>query len=237
MAEPFELDERFKFTVMRIGAERSPVVVIENFLRHPERLAAAATSASFRPVEGIGYPGVRAPLPDRYDATFRSHLARRICEIFGFGPPDIARSQCDFSIVTMRPETLHIIQRIPHLDGTEPAMIAGIHFLCSPGKGGTSFYRHRRTGYENITEARRELYFRTLDEEMKAMGPPPMAYINGDSAQFERIASFDAVFNRMLVYRGSILHSGNIGPDFDFDPDPGTGRLTANIFYLFGRGT
>jgi hypothetical protein len=234
--EPFDLDERFELTVVRVGTERSPIVVIENYLKHAEQLAAAAVPAAFRPVEGVVYPGTRAPLPARYDATFRRTLASRVREIFGFGAADIVRSQCDFSIVTVRPENLQAVQRMPHFDGTEPTMVAGIHFLCSPGKGGTSFYRHRRTGYENITEARKNIYLRTLKDEATTMGPPPVAYINGETPQFQRIASFDAAFNRMLIYPGSILHSGNIAADFDFDPDPGTGRLTANTFYLFGRG-
>ena len=233
--EPFEIGAQFKLDVVRIGTERSPVVVIENFLNDAEGLCEiAASSPVFRPVEGVVYPGNRAALPARYDATFRRYLQQSIREIFGFGAQNIVRSQGDFSIVTVRPENLQVVQRIPHFDGTEQGMIAGVHYLCPASKGGTSFYRHRRTGYENITEARKGLYLRTLKEESGAMGLPSVAYINGETAQFQRIASFDAVFNRMLIYRGSILHSGNIAPDFDFDPDPRTGRLTANTFYLFG---
>jgi hypothetical protein len=232
--EPFDLHERFSLTVVRVGTERSPIVVIDNYLKHAEGLAAAAVPAVFKPVEGVVYPGARAPLPGCYDATFRRHLAETIREIFGFGTADIVRSQCDFSIVTVRPENLQVVQRIPHFDGADPAMIASVHFLCSPGKGGTSFYRHRRTGYENITEARKNLYLRTLKDEVQTIGPPAAAYINGETPQFQRTASFDAAFNRMLIYRGSILHSGNIAADFEFDPDPRTGRLSANTFYLFG---
>ncbi len=233
--EPFDLGAQFKLDVVRIGTERSPIVVIENFLNDAEGLRdLAASSAVFRPVEGVVYPGNRAALPARYEATFRRHLQQSIREVFGFGAKDIVRSQGDFSIVTVRPENLQVVQRNPHFDGTEQGMIAGVHYLCPASKGGTSFYRHRRTGYENITEARNGLYLRTLKEEARTMGLPPVGYMNGETAQFQRIASFDAVFNRMLIYRGSILHSGNIAPDFDFDPDPRTGRLTANTFYLFG---
>jgi hypothetical protein len=234
--EPFDLSERFNLSVVRVGTERSPVIVVENYLSDLEGLRdQAASSAAFKPVESVRYPGNRAPMPARYNATFRRYLQRSVGEIFGFGSLDIVRSQCDFSIVTVRPENLQPVQRIPHFDGTEQGMIAGIHFLCPSSKGGTSFYRHRRTGYENITEARKYLYLRTLNEESKTMGLPPAAYINGETAQFEQVASFDAAVNRMLIYRGSILHSGNIAPDFDFDADPRTGRLTANTFYLFGR--
>jgi hypothetical protein len=41
------------------------------------------------------------------------------------------------------------------------------------------------------------------------------------------------VFNRLLIYRGASLRSGNIGPGFAFDANPRTGRLTLNLFLRF----
>jgi hypothetical protein len=38
----------------------------------------------------------------------------------------------------------------------------------------------------------------------------------------------------MLIYHGSLLHSGVIPPGMKFDADPAVGRLTAN-FFLLGR--
>jgi hypothetical protein len=34
----------------------------------------------------------------------------------------------------------------------------------------------------------------------------------------------------MLIYQGSLLHSGVIPPDMPLSADPREGRLTANIF-------
>jgi hypothetical protein len=65
-------------------------------------------------------------------------------------------------------------------------------------------------------------------------GYEPSGFIGGDSELFERIASFPAVFNRALIYRGISLHAGDIEAAFPFDPDPRKGRLTANTVFFFG---
>ena len=40
----------------------------------------------------------------------------------------------------------------------------------------------------------------------------------------------DAVFDRVLIYRSRVLHSGQIDPTVGLSADPARGRLTANIF-------
>jgi len=55
-------------------------------------------------------------------------------------------------------------------------------------------------------------------------------YHAGDTALFEQIAHVPAAFNRMIVYRRNVLHSGNIAPDFAPSTDPSTGRLSINCF-------
>ncbi|HEY5806996.1 MAG TPA: DUF6445 family protein, partial [Povalibacter sp.] len=53
-----------------------------------------------------------------------------------------------------------------------------------------------------------------------------------DTPLFERIARYEAVFNRALIYRGSLLHSVNVPNDFVPDTNPRTGRLTLNTFLI-----
>ena len=77
------------------------------------------------------------------------------------------------------------------------------------------------------------MYSQAITQELAATGPPPPRYVCGDDAQFERTASFDYVFNRVLVYRSIDLHSADIGPDCRFDGDPRSGRLTANTFFFY----
>ena len=81
-----------------------------------------------------------------------------------------------------------------------------------------------------IDAARRETYFQTLETEKASADSPEAAYINGDTPLFEQTASVDGVFNRLVLYRRNLLHSGSIPEDFTPDPDPRTGRLSINTF-------
>jgi hypothetical protein len=57
-----------------------------------------------------------------------------------------------------------------------------------------------------------------------------------DTRDFERIHRVDAAFNRLLIYKGNTLHSGDIGERTVLSEDPRRGRLTINGFgRLLGR--
>jgi len=55
-------------------------------------------------------------------------------------------------------------------------------------------------------------------------------YITGSDASYEQIEAIEAVPDRLLIYQGSLLHSGIIPKGMTFSPDPKVGRLTANLF-------
>ena len=40
----------------------------------------------------------------------------------------------------------------------------------------------------------------------------------------------EAKADRVVIYQGSLLHSGIIPPDMPLSDDPRVGRLTANLF-------
>ena len=119
---------------------------------------------------------------------------------------------------------------MPHIDTVQPDRIALVHYLSLDDIAGTAFFRHRSTGFEMISEARCALYNARLDAELSAAGEPPTGYINGDTMLFERIAHVEARYNRAVIYRSALLHSGAIRPDMPLDPDPLTGRLTVTAF-------
>ena len=139
-------------------------------------------------------------------------------------------SMCHYSLITTPAKELAPPQRIPHVDSFAKSGLATIHYLFKADLGGTAFYRHRRTGFESIDEARRAEYSRALDEEHSGPAAPGPGYINGSTDLFEQIAKQDGVFNRMLVYRRNSLHSGCIEASFVPDPNPSTGRLSINSF-------
>lgn len=58
--------------------------------------------------------------------------------------------------------------------------------------------------------------------------------MRGSDEIFEQIGSVEAVPDRLIIYHGSLLHSGIVPQGMTFSADPRLGRLTANIF-IIGR--
>lgn len=214
-----------------IGDEAQPLAVLDGFAANPDALRAFAAAAAFEPGRQH-YPGVRAALPETYLAEQLPLIATAAVEAFGRSGP-IEVIDASFSIVATATDALSIAQRLPHVDAFDEDRIALVHYL-SPRRGGTAFYRHRATGFETVTEARREIFFRHLDTELRHGGPPAPAYIDGDTPLFERIHAAEACYNRALLYRSWNLHSGAIAADAALSADPAEGRLTVTAFLRIG---
>jgi hypothetical protein len=228
------MHERIQIAPSRIGDEASPVLVVDNFLQNPNILIEyAATHCAFEGVSDTFYPGSRAPIPSIYCFAIRGFLGNVIAETFGLEKSSVTGELSHFSVVTTPPENLKVLQRMPHFDNTNPKQLAVLHYLCDSQHGGTSFYRHRRTRFEFIDEARIAVYTSAVKKDLAALGPMPSKYICGDDSMYERTASFAAAFNRLLVYRSINLHSADIKPGFCFDGNPRSGRLTANSFFYY----
>ncbi|MDR3527576.1 MAG: DUF6445 family protein [Rhizomicrobium sp.] len=220
--------------IEHIGSEGAAVVVIDDFIEDPDALVDFAASHPFQPVTQNLYPGVRARAPEAYARGVVSRIEGMVRQTYGLSDSPLIGVQCDFSLVTTSLDKLQLLQALPHFDTTNLNQFAVLHYLCPAERGGTSFYRHRSTGFESVSGDRHDAYLAKLGAELKASGPPERAYIDGDTALFERIAKVDAAFNRLVIYRSACLHSGNIRRDFGFEQDVRKGRLTVNMFLLFG---
>jgi hypothetical protein len=218
--------------VETIGAEARPLVILDDFAPDPDALRRDAMAARFEPARNH-YPGVRADLPDDYLATQLPVIAAAAGQAFGRAGP-VSVIDASFSIVSTPADALTIAQRLPHIDAFTPDRIALIHYLSPAGGDGTAFFRHRATGFETIDEERRELFFRHLDTELRHAGPPPAAYVAGDTPLFECTRTVPGRYNRALLYRSINLHSGAIAPDAILSPDPAEGRLTVTGFFSIG---
>ncbi len=205
------------------------MMVIDQLVEDPERLREEARRLDFT-TQTRFFPGIRAPAPEAYQRFVLESLQGSIVEAFGLSGRTVKFTMCQYSLVTTPPERLTLLQRIPHFDSLDPEGLAAIHYLFQSGYGGTAFYRHRKTGYERISDARKVAYLRSLESENDGPNMPERAYINGSTALFEEIDRADGVYNRMLVYPRNILHSGCIEAGFQPDPDPRTGRLSINSF-------
>lgn len=218
-------------TVHSVGHEGEPVVVIENFVANPAALVEQARRAPFERI-GEFYPGPRAPAPGSYSDEAFSVLRPILTGIFGWRT-HINFTRALYSIMTEPPERLQLAQCIPHVDSVSPGSLAVLHYLCDD-PGGTGFYRHRSTGFETITHERQRSYLDQLQADFARLGTPPPGYIDGDTPVFEQIGRWPAVYNRALVYRGSLLHCAVVSEQTTLSGDVDAGRLTIASF-LLGR--
>lgn len=224
-----------RISAVQVGQEREPVVIVDNAVADPARLVdCAAIDAVFAPPsEGRNfYPGVLAPAPLDYVGSVVRALDPVIREAFDLGTVKLGRATCNFSIVTTPPPALKPAQRLPHVDTVDPLQFAVLHYLCAPEFGGTGFYRHRSTGFETLTPDRLARYEAALALEQREYAPAG-AYVVGDTPLFQQTHSIDAAFNRLIVYRSRLLHSGEIDSTAGLSADPRQGRLTANIFVTY----
>lgn len=217
-----------------IGRE-TRILVVDDFMDEAHLLRAQAMAmAPFEPEAETYYPGLRRIITDSDSAT-RQHVYEAMTALAplmqkAFGLSQLTATEATFCLVTKRPEDLAMVQHVPHIDRLDPKFFAFLHFLSPKPQGGTSFYRHRATGYERIDESRVAGYELARARELAALGPPPVGFISESTDLFERTGFFEGLYNRLLIYQGSILHSGFIPPDFAYADDPETGRLTFNIF-------
>lgn len=211
-----------------IGRERQPLVMVDGFSPDPDALRAAAAATPFEPA-GRHYPGLRAALPPDYWADTQAIIATALREVFDCRGT-MRLLDASFSIVTTSPRKLTIEQRLPHVDATCPGRIALIHYLSLDDRDGTAFFRHRATGFETITETREAAYYSRLTAELRDSWTPPTAYMRDSTPLFERTELADARYDRALIYRSSLLHSGAISPDLALSPEPASGRLTITAF-------
>ncbi len=214
--------------IEHLGHEGEPLVVVEDFSPHPERLATEAASLVFEPM-GAFYPGVRARVRPSYFEGLDAVLAPVVREVFGY------RERLEFdrvlySLVTTPPDRLSLPQRIPHFDGVEAGKIAILHYLTHDDLGGTGFYRHRSTGFETVDAGRHRRYLDALRADFARHGEPPPGYIAGTTPIFERIAHVPSGYNRALIYRSSLLHCAAIADRAALTADPRAGRLTVASF-------
>jgi hypothetical protein len=224
-----DLHPDIRIEQLTIGAEKAPLMVIDNFVADPQRLVRRAAARQFRSA-GVNYPGIRTEAPLGYQQLFRDRLQKTLFDFFGLTGKSLAFSMCHYSLVTTPAAQLKPLQRIPHADSIDGHGLATVHYLFATDLGGTAFYRHRATGFEFIDAPRKEVYYRHVEQLVRDPQSLPGGYINGDTELFEQVASVPAVFNRILIYRRNSLHSGSIDEGFVPDADPLTGRLSINCF-------
>jgi hypothetical protein len=222
-----------KPALRRFGRGQHPVVVVDDFTGDPEAIVEiAAALAPFPQNRDSFFPGLRRYITKEDHAAFAyaTALLQAAGPFIGgaFDYDSYDWVEASFSIVATPPDALTPPQRAPHFDSSDPADLAVLHYLRDTE--GTAFYRHRLTGIEQVDASNTDLFV----TQARPAALAARGYIHDSDRDYERIGHVEGIADRLVIYRGSLLHSGIIPPDARLSPDPRTGRLTANLF-VYGR--
>lgn len=215
--------------ILSFSRQSHRMVAVDGFLNHPEVAVEMASLQNFAKITPQ-YPGVRAPLAPALCDAWLTALSPMLSQAFGEADGRWSM-QAWYSLVTRHPSMLEPIQRLPHVDGTDPRQVAMMLYLHRTGHGGTAFFRHRSTGLEALTAADFPRYKAALERDVARTGLPPAAYVTDGAPHFERTHATQGGFNQAVFYRGNLFHSGVIDNGCDLSPDPAIGRLTINGFF------
>lgn len=214
----------------RFGTSRQPVVTVDGVTGDPGAVIAAAARLAPFPPSQTYYPGLRRIITEGDDEAFAY-----VCRLLeaaapfvggGFDADSFGLVEASFSIVTAPPCALTPAQRAPHFDSPDPSDIAVLHYLAGTPGSGTAFYRQRSTGIELVDEGNLPRFVTAAKAESGDLA----GYTNASNMHFEQIGRIDAEPDRLVIYRGALLHSGIIPAGMKFSADPRQGRLTANLF-------
>jgi hypothetical protein len=222
-----------KLELRRFGNSQTPVVVIDGFSGSLEQVLDIADELAPYPRHSNNYPGLRRIFTAADTAA--NAYAEETCErasqfkadAFDIDVFDLL--EASFSMVTLEPTELIAPQRAPHFDTTNQKDLALLHYLRSPPNSGTAFYRQRATGIERVTKLNVTVYVQVAEVQIPQL-PAGSGYFHGSDEFYEQIGAVEAVPDRLIIFQGSLLHSGIIPPDMPLTGDPRHGRLTANIF-------
>lgn len=209
-------------------------LVVDDALIEPERWVemAAANRAGFDASPHNAYPGVELRLPEDTSASLGDFFARHIRA--RLGARRTLRMYSRLSLVTFVPSELAPRQWLCHRDRMElepGRCIAAcvLYLFDNPDLGGTGFFRPRQG---EIATAR-------LVHESGRLSPTAFSakygiqpgYMLETNRWFERVASIEARWNRLIFYSGMLFHGADIRRPQLLTDDPRSGRLTLNGFF------
>lgn len=180
---------------------QTDIIVVDNFYENPNEIRSLAMNYEFR--ESPNYKGFRATESHRIDGAHEN-----LKKLLGFEPKYVGASWEFHFTVAGTPE-------VYHTDGSISTW-GGIWYGVpnAPIDSGTSFFRSKINGFKDMQRERH------LFDEAHRDSPPPFCFI--DPTRWEMIDTVGNVFNRLVLFRGNLVHS--MRKPFGFNRE--TGRLT-----------
>ncbi len=231
------INRNLSLTVSTVGEEKNKLLIFDNLLISPDSMVDCAKKLNFTPypsaVERKGYPGVRVQSPAAFGDSIREIIVPIVRSEFDIPENRKVKTlQEAFCLMATPEEELGPLQTIPHFDTTDQNFFAVLLYLCGPEHGGTGLYRHNSTGFESVLPERADQYLDACYEELNSKRRSKR-YIDESDDLFTKFDFVPIAYNRLVVYRGSLLHSANILSDISLQASASKGRLTANVFIAF----
>jgi hypothetical protein len=197
---------------------RIPYLTIDGIFADPSAVRTATLALPYSPGTAhypgrvarfpAGDPSLTELLSKLVDLVAREYLPR-LQPPAGVRPLQVRGADTDFAITDTHPSELSANQRAPHVD---PVPVFGLIYLNDEPRGGTLFFKPRG---QAAGAADRSGYPRS-DEQLDVCG-----HIEGR-------------FNRLAIYPGFVLHSGEIEGEWIESDDRFTSpRLTQRIKFFF----
>lgn len=219
-------------------AGRHACHVVDDALIDPHALVDYAAAHADRFVEAghNAYPGPELRMPDAFSAQLDAFFSQHLRDAF-----DVRRTERMYSrlaITATPPDRLHPAQSICHVDrlSVDPQhrIVACVLYLFDdPALGGTAFYAPKHPP-QILLPLIRDSGALTAEAFRTRYGIET-GYMTASNAWFEKLCSVPARFNRMIVYEGTVFHSGEIAHPERLSRDPRRGRLTLNGFFTCRR--
>ncbi len=226
-----EFNPDARWHVLRIGREQTRVLLMDNVFTHMGPVRELAQQQCFEPELATYYPGVRAPCPQVLRDAILRVSSGVMAQAYGLSASVQFEDKGSWlSLAARPPEQLHPLQCMPHFDSLQSHDFALMLYASERPFQGTAFYRHRQTGFENITQSRWPEFQAARQAYEDKHGPRPQGYFAGSNDEFEQLGKIDYRPNRLVVYPGSLLHSGLIDAASDLSAQVQNGRLTVNLF-------
>ncbi|WP_298915021.1 DUF6445 family protein [uncultured Algimonas sp.] len=197
---------------------RPDFLIIDDFLSNPLDVRKQALQLDYDPALKKGnYPGLLSASPLGVEP-----IEQTVSEVMGIdlvNAPGTSHGHCRLTLAGEKGRSgVHV----------DPCYYSGILYLSLPEhcRGGTDFFRHRRTGLEAVPATTTKLMASGYSDPNLLIED----VVNKDTKQpskWERTLRAPMRFNRLILFNPWMFH--NSGPGFGRTPE--TGRLVCLLFF------
>ena len=207
--------------------------IVDDFLLDTNSVMEFAHNiAYFNPMfsDNSFYPGIRDHMPLPYMRLLKRFFEDRVLgKTNNQNDNTSSFHKCLLSLTTCQPSQLTIEQRLPHIDSFDERDYAFVHYLSGEELCGTSIYRYKPKNLIQFTAEHKPVLAKMVTD-IKASPTDHQGYITSTTSIFEQVLNIDAKFNRLVIYKGNLLHSANLVSQKSYNNNPKTGRLSIASF-------